>query len=218
MASYSAARESMVVGQIIPSGITSSRIINAMASVPRELFVPDSQREIAYIDGAIELQAHRFIVPPMVFARMVQALNLSDRDKVLDIGCASGYSTAVLSYIAGVVVGLENNLGLTKQAEELLEQLECDNAAIVKGTLNQGDISNAPFDAIMVQGAVEYVPKALLEQLSDGGRLVAVVQNNRAIGSVTLFTRTDSNISKQTLFEACLPTLKGFKLSEDFEF
>ena len=218
MADFATQRSFMVSGQIIPNNITDQRIINALANIPRELFVPEPSQKLAYIDAVVPMQQDRFLLPPMVLAQLIQALELDLGDKVLDIGCASGYSTALLSHLANTVVGLESNQILANHAGELLEQLEAGNSIIVNDDLINGAPQHAPFDAILLQGAVEFVPPELFAQLADPGKLVTVVQYCEAVGHAVLFTKVQKIISQHALFDACLPVLKGFRLSGDFNF
>lgn len=212
-----AARRRMVDGQLLPNQVTDARLIAAMGEVPREAFVPENRRDVAYRDEDLELAAGRFLMEPRVFARMLQAANIQPSDVVLDVGCASGYSAAVLARLAATVVALESDKALAAQATSALSQLGIDNAVVVEGPLAAGLAKQGPFDVIVVEGAIERRPDDLLGQLADGGRLVAV-QVERGIGRATLWRRSGELKARLDLFDASVPRLAEFDVAPAFEF
>ena len=214
---YSAARHSMVESQLRTNRVTDPALIAALESVPRENFVPKQMSGAAYIDGIIPIGNRRALMEPMVFARLVQGAEIKAADVVLDVGCASGYSAAVLAPLASTVVALESDSELAGRASAALAALKVDNVAVVTGTLAEGDAAHGPYDAIVVEGQIPSVPPALLDQLADGGRLVAVIDDD-GLGRATLFIRTGAVISHRVIFDAVAPRLPGFAVPTKFSF
>jgi protein-L-isoaspartate(D-aspartate) O-methyltransferase len=223
MIDFESLRQSMVDSQIRPNDVTDPRVIAAMLDLPRERFVPPARAELAYLDDdlivgeAIDGGAPRFLVEPMILAKLIQALDISGTDRVLDVGCATGYSTALLSKLAGSVVGLESDAGVASTARSTLSGLVIGGVQIVVGNLTEGVAAAGPFDAILINGAVEVVPDALVEQLKEGGRLVAVVRSG-PLGRATLHTLTGGAVSSRPLFDATIPSLPGFAAPRAFVF
>jgi protein-L-isoaspartate(D-aspartate) O-methyltransferase len=218
MIDFERLRQSMVDSQIRPNDVTDPRILAAMLEVPRERFVPPQRAGLAYLDDDIVVREAgssspaRYLVEPMILARLVQALNLTAQDHVLDVGCTTGYSTAILSHLAGAVCGLESESDLAAAA-----QRNVPNAKIVTGPLTEGAASSGPFDAILINGSVEIVPESLLEQLKEGGRLVAVVRKGPP-GRATVHVKNNGAVSTRPLFDAAVPSLPGFEAPQGFVF
>jgi protein-L-isoaspartate(D-aspartate) O-methyltransferase len=223
MTDWDTARRNMVDSQIRPNSVTDRRIFDALLHVPRERFVAPGQRALAYCDEDVlatdpgEGETGRYLIAAMPFARMVQLAAISAADHVLDIGCASGYSSAVIAQLAGSVVALEENPELAARAQDLLAETGVDNVAVVQAPLTGGYPSQGPYDVILVEGAVDEVPAAILDQLSDGGRLVAVISGRR-IGRAHIFTRTGHGIGERPVFDATVPPLPGFRRKPAFVF
>ncbi len=217
MTDFAAARKQMVDSQILPNKVTDAGLIEALGAVPREVFVPQALRGVAYVDEDVPVAPGRYIIEPMVFARLLQAAAIRKTDAVLDVGCATGYSSAVLARLASVVVAVEEDATLAAEASNNLGGVGAENAAVIQGPLNAGYAAQAPYDVIVLEGAVEDVPAALLDQLGEGGRLVAVIAG-RGIGKATLFTRTGGVIGHRQLFDAGLPALPGFAREAGFVF
>ena len=222
MPAYDVARANMVENQVRPNKVTDDRVLAAMAAVPRELFVPKKFAGIAYVDEDIAVSTDRYLMEPMVLARLLQAAAIEPRDVVLDIGCASGYSTAVLARLADTVVAIESDAELAETAIALMAKLDADNTAVVAGELAEGYANQAPYDVIVLEGAVEEVPRALSDQLGEGGRLVAVVtgedRGDTRLGRATLMRRMHGALSARVLFDASVPPLPGFALERGFVF
>ena len=213
MIDYKAARYNMIESQVRPNGITDGRVIDAMAAVPRELFVPADKQCVAYMDEDISLDgmaggATRYLMEPMAFARLVQLAEVGEDEFVLDVGCGSGYSAAVLAHLAQSVVAIEEDTGLFELATEILDQLELSNAAVLNSQHAAGCADEAPFDAIIINGRVPTVPQGLLDQLKDGGRLVAVV-GDKPLAQAHLWTRHGEALAKRTEFDATISPLPG---------
>jgi protein-L-isoaspartate(D-aspartate) O-methyltransferase len=222
MIDFDRLRRSMVDSQLRPNDVTDPRILAAMLELPRERFVPAERRALAYLDDDVPLRDSagappRYLVEPMVLARMIQALELSADDRVLDVGGATGYSAALLARIAGQVVALEEDASLAGSARRTLSELGCANVEFVTGPLPAGAARQGPFDAILLNGSAEVVPDALLAQLKDGGRLVGVLRNG-APGRATLHVRTGTTVSRRPLFDAAVPPLPGFEAPRAFVF
>ena len=215
-------RLNMVESQVRPSDVVDRRIINAMADVERERFVPEAQRTLAYMDEALPLVAEdgvsrRVLLPPRLQAKMIQNLELDAGDLVLDIACATGYSTAVLAAIAQTVVGLECDGGLADQASKALGEAGVDNAVVVKGALLDGYPNEGPYDAILINGAITDMPPALLDQLKDGGRLVAI-KAGKGVSTAVQWRRFDINFDHRRIFDAAAPVLPGCEMPKAFVF
>lgn len=217
MSDADAARFNMVESQVRPSAVSDHRVADALHAVPRERFVPEDIASHAYMDDSIEVAKGRFLITPTVLAKLIQAVALDDECLVLDIGCATGYSTMVLAEIASAVVGLEEDPELAGRATENLAALEVANAAVVTGKLSEGCVGQGPYDVIFMNGAVEEVPSALFDQLNEGGRLAVVIDGPR-VGKATIFTRTAGDIGHTTPFDAKVPPLPGFQAKKGFRF
>src|SRR5262245_17500852 len=177
MTDFATARRMMVDGQVRTSDVTDLRIIAAMQELPRERFVPESMRALAYLDFDLPVTADagaRRMLKPMVLAKLIQAVDIDRQARVLDVGCGSGYSAALLARLATSVVALEDDPALAEQARNTLRSLEVANVEVVTGPLPEGWRGGAPYDVILLNGATEVVPERLLHQLGSGGRLVGV--------------------------------------------
>ncbi|WP_298847283.1 protein-L-isoaspartate O-methyltransferase [uncultured Ruegeria sp.] len=209
MTDFAARRRTMVDTQIRPSDVTKFPIIEAMLSVQRESFVPDAQREAAYVDGVIDLGGGRNMLEPRTLAKMLDALNISNDEMVLDIAPAMGYSTAVAAQMAQLVVGVESDETLASEAQSLLAEADVDNAIIHVGPLEQGVAEHGPYDAIMVQGGVEQIPEVLLGQLKEHGRIACLfVEGN--LGTVRIGRKSGGRVSWRNAFNASAPILESF--------
>jgi protein-L-isoaspartate(D-aspartate) O-methyltransferase len=221
MMDFAQARRTMVDGQVRVNDVTNVALIAAMLEIPREKFVPEARASLAYIDedlcvrDADGARPARYLMEPMVLARLIQALEIRPSDHVLDVGCATGYSAAVLSRLGANVVALEEDAALAKAAQKSLSGRA--NIEVVTGSLAAGWSRGAAYDAILLEGAVESVPEALLGQLRDGGRLAAVIRKDSA-AKAALFTRSGENVTARRLFDAAIPPLPGFEAPKTFVF
>jgi protein-L-isoaspartate(D-aspartate) O-methyltransferase len=218
MTDYARARFNMVEGQVKPNRVTDPMLLQAMLEVPRELFVPKAARGIACVDEDIPIGRGRHLVEPMVFGRLVDAAAPLPGDMVLVVGAGTGYSAAVLARLANTVVALEGDPTLAREATDLLARLGADNAVVVEGPLTEGYPRQAPYDVIIVEGAVAAVPEAILGQLADGGRLATVVSADGRMGRAVLFQRFGVTTARRVLFDAATPFLPGFAPRPVFEF
>lgn len=223
MSNYATARRNMVESQVRPNGVTDQRIARAMLAVPRELFVPASMRGLAYMDQEVLVRPAgrdapaRTLMAPMTLARLIQLAAVQDDQVVLDIGCATGYSTAILARLAEAVVGVEQEPALGEAASRTLTELGADNAAIVSGAHAEGYGQEGPYDAILLGGSVPEVPQPLFQQLKNGGRLVAILGEG-GLGTATLFENVHGDIGRRPVFDAGASPLTGFERKAAFAF
>jgi len=215
MSEYAAQRLNMVEGQVRANDVTDKRIQDAMASLPRERFVPSRLRSVAYMDNCLEIVRGRWLLDPRCFAKLAHLAGVESSDHVLEVGCASGYSTAVLAHLAKTVVALEEDAELVHIAVEALQGVP--NAAVVQGRLADGFSRRAPYDVIFVNGALESRPDVLLRQLKNGGRLVAVIREGGR-GQAHLFVNSGGVFSDRVAFDAQVPVLPGFEKAPGFVF
>jgi protein-L-isoaspartate(D-aspartate) O-methyltransferase len=209
MTDFALARSKMIVSQVRPNGITDGRIIQAMASLPREIFVPEARRGLAYMDEDIDVGAGRSLMEPMALAKLVQLAEIEPGDHVLHVGCATGYATALLAALARSIVAIDEDAGFVDATSANLAHLGIANAAAHNGPHAAGWSHGQPYDAILVDGRVPGVPSTLFDQLRDGGRLVAVVGDND-VATATAYNRHEGAISSRPAFEASVGRLPGF--------
>ncbi len=217
MSSSLVQRRNMIEAQIRANDVTDPRIQAAMADVPRERFVPAAKRALAYADVPVEVSPGRYLLDPRTFAKLLELADLRATDTVLDVGCATGYSAAVLARLVRTVLALEQDADVARLASELIPMTGATNVEIVQGPLNQGGRGKGPFDAIIVNGSVQGPPETLLDQLAEGGRLVAVLAKGGG-GKAQLFVREHGRIGCRPSFDANVPSLVGFSKSVGFLF
>jgi protein-L-isoaspartate(D-aspartate) O-methyltransferase len=223
MADFQTARRAMVDGQVRTNEVTNPAIIGAMLEIPREAFVPEARAALAYLDrdvviaDATATAPARYLVKPVVLARLVQAADPGPGDRVLVIGAGTGYAAAVMSRLAAEVIVLEENESLLQRAQAALSSLGSGNVAVIHGPLTEGAPASGPYDVILIDGGVETVPDHLCEQLSTRGRLVTV-EVSGPIGKAKLFQQINAKCRGRELFDANAPVLPGFSLSPAFVF
>lgn len=221
MIDFARARRTMIDTQVRVNDVTDGRVVAALMAVPREDFVPAARRELAYIDDDIAVseaapgKPARYLIELMVLAKMLHAAGIQPEDKVLDIGVATGYSAAVLAELAATVVAVEEDEALVAAARTALAGRA--NVTVHAGPLAAGAPASGPYDVVLLEGAVEAVPQALLDQLKDGGRLVAVVGAGRA-AKCLVHSRIGQEISARPIFDAAIPALPGFAAPRGFVF
>jgi protein-L-isoaspartate(D-aspartate) O-methyltransferase len=217
MPDYAAQRLNMIESQLSPDNVVDPRVRAAMAAVAREHFVPETKRASAYCDRPIEVAPGRYLLDPRCFAKLLLLADVQPTDRVLDVGCATGYSAAVLSLLAKAVVAVEQDEALARAASDGLTAFGAENATVVRNRLAEGAKDRAPYDVIVIEGAIEVAPQALLSQLSENGRLVAIVRQG-AQGRAHLFVREKGQIGSRPDFDASVPILAGFNKSAGFVF
>lgn len=215
---YAAARANMVGSQLRTNKVTDLGLLEAFETVPRELFVPADRRGVAYVDEDLAIADGRYLMKPMVLARLMQEAAIEAGDIVLDIGCGSGYSSAILAKVAATVVAVESDKRLAEEANQILSGQGNDNVVVVEAALDEGYPKQAPYNVIFIGGSVADVPKAICDQLIDGGRLVAVVRDRPGLGRARLMQRTGDVVSSRVLFDAATPFLPGFTREAGFVF
>jgi len=221
MSGFSTARQKMVDCQVRPSDVTDIRIIDAMLDVPREAFVPQNQRPLAYLDLDLDVSdgasTKRFLIKSAVTARMLQAAEIKDTDRVLVVGCATGYTAALVAKFVGQVTAIESEPALVAKANSALAELGFGNVTVRTAAAAEGDPAAAPYDIIILNGATEIVPEGLYRQLREGGRLVgvfAMTQPPRA----TIVTHSHEDFGNRPLFDATAPVLPGLERLPEFVF
>jgi protein-L-isoaspartate(D-aspartate) O-methyltransferase len=215
MADYSARRLTMVDTQVRPHDVTSFSVINAMLSVPKELYVPGSAKDLAYIGGVVDLGAGRCVADARLIGKVLEILDITPGELVLDLGCSQGYTTALIAQLAQAVVGVDCRDDLTAEAETTLSAQGIHNAIIVKDDIAKGAAKHGPYDVITIFGGVETIPPAIVGQLKDGGRIAAVFMNG-ALGEVKLGHKANGVLSWRMAFNAAAPVLPGFEKKIDF--
>jgi protein-L-isoaspartate(D-aspartate) O-methyltransferase len=217
---YAIARQAMINSQIHPMGVVSESLLAAFDTVPREEFVPNDKRGICHCDEDVEIMPGRYLMEPSVFARMVQACKPTADDVALSLGSGVGYNAAILSQLVSTVVALEEDQSLIKQAQASWDKFMYCNIVAVTGELALGAPKNAPYDLIIINGAVAEIPEGIKAQLSVGGRLVALVKKaGQSVAKATLIEQTHDDVfEEQILFDAGTPYLKGFEPKKEFIF
>ncbi len=215
MTDFAQQRFNMVENQVRPNSVTDPRIAARMHDIPRERFVPKQRRDLAYVDEPVMIAAGRYLIPAMQFAKLLQLADIESSDSVLVIGCGRGYGAAIAAGLAESVIALDEDEDLVAAANDTLADLGIDNAAAVAGTLTEGIAAQGPYNVIFVEGAVQDVPQALLDQLADGGRLVAFMADG-TFGKAVIYTKSDGHIGMRQDFDAVVPSLPGFEKAPEF--
>lgn len=218
MSDFILMRQNMVRGQILPEEVTHPLVLEAFLKVPKETFVPRQLSHIAYMDENFPLNANRVLLRPAVLARLLQALNPSQGDKVLYIACGSGYGPALLNTMEAHVVALESDASLSQEAERLIQELKMPSIEVVLGPLEEGWEAEAPYDKMLIEGSVEFVPETLLKQLKDGGIIATLKQAKERSVKAFLYIKEGSTFTEICLFDAFAPLLKAFKKERSFIF
>lgn len=221
MSGFATARQNMVDGQVRPSDVTDIRILDAMLAVPREAFVPETRQALAYLDLDLDVSeadaARRYLIQPAVLAKMLQAVEIKTSDRVLVVGCATGYAAAIVAQLAPEVTATEADSALAAKAQAILARNGCGNVAVKTAAAAEGYSAGAPYDVIVLNGATEIVPEQLYGQLRNGGRLVGVFATSRP-ARATLVTSSHGDFGHRTLFDAAAPVLPGMELVPAFVF
>jgi len=215
MPDYDLRRLMMVDTQVRPADVTKFPIIDALANVRREAFVPPARREAAYLGENLPIGGDRVLLEPRTFSKMLDALDLGPGELVLDIGCGLGYSAAVLARLAEAVVAVEDDADRVAEAEGILAAEGVLNVAVVEAPLTEGAPQHGPYDAITIQGGVERIPDTLTDQLKEGGRIAAICCEG-ALGVVRIGRRIDGAITWRDAFNAAAPVLPGFEQDRAF--
>lgn len=222
MVDFATARMTMLDCQIRTVDVTDYDVLGAFAAVPRELFVPEALKPLAYIDEDLLVSAPgaapRYLMEAGPLARLLQLAEIQPQDRVLDVGSGTGYSAAILSQLAGSVTALEEDAQLAAKARELLPATGAGNVEVVVGPLSQGWSAGAPYDVIVVEGAIEVLPEQLVSQLAEGGRIVAVVGSRGLAAKAMLYTRSGGSVSGRPAFNTHVRPLPQFAAPAGFVF
>ena len=212
-------KRNMIESQLKPIGINNDFILSIFEKIPREIFIKEDLKSIAYHDGDIEIIDGRWLLSSHKLAKFISCLEYSQNDVILEIGSGVGYSTAILESLASIVVGIEKDNKLRKYANNIMAEIGLDRAIIIEGEHNKGHKKSAPYDKIFIFGSVPSVPEILLQQLSDKGNLVCAIRDyNSASSKAVVFTKNKGIISSSILFETYVPKMPGFEEKLDFEF
>ncbi len=223
MINFEQARLNMINCQLRTNKVTNDGIITAFESVAREEYVPEASRSIAYVDEDLALEHGRYLMEPMVLGRMLQTIDPQDKDTALVVGAGTGYAASVLSKLVNVVVAVEDTEELVQSMNDRFSSQGDENAVAVQANLHEGYAKQAAYDLIVFGGAVSEVPQAILDQLAEKGRLIAVVQDvnakdKQSLGHATLIEKHAGNCSGRIIFDANTPLLPGFEVKESFQF
>ena len=215
MSEFASRRVTMVDTQVRPSDVTKFPIIAAMLAVRREVFVPDAQREAAYVGENVDLGAGRVVLEARTLAKMLDALDIQPSELILDIGCGYGYSAAVIAHLAEAVIAVEADDLMATEAQRRLATEGVDNAVVVAGALDRGAAKHGPYDAVVVQGGVEVIPDAVLDQIRDGGRIAAIFMAG-PLGRAMIGYKMDGRVTWRFAFNATAPVPPGFAAARGF--
>ncbi|WP_417239619.1 protein-L-isoaspartate O-methyltransferase family protein [Celeribacter halophilus] len=215
MPDFTQFRTTMVDTQVRPSDVTKFPIIEAMLTVPRENFVPEEKRAVAYVGDHVDLGNGRVVLDPRILAKMLDALNIENDELVLDLGCGLGYSSAVIARMAQAVVAVEEDEALAEDAAKALVANGSDNVILETGPIAKGEPQHGPYDVVIVQGGVEEMPEDILSQVKEKGRICAIFIDG-ALGIVRIGYKIDGEITWRMVFNATAPVLPGFEKRAEF--
>jgi protein-L-isoaspartate(D-aspartate) O-methyltransferase len=219
MTDFALARRNMVEGQLRPNRVNDAGLLAALGELPRERFLPEGLRSVAYADDDVPLGNGRFMMEPMVLARLIQFLQPQAGDKAMVLAAGLGYGAAILARLVQSVVAVEADAGLAEGARQVLRDLGVTGVQQVVGEAEQGAAAAGPYDIILIEGAVHEVPKAIADQLAEGGRLATVVADpSGALGVAHLFVKQGGVVSGRPLFDAGTPPVPGFARPARFTF
>jgi protein-L-isoaspartate(D-aspartate) O-methyltransferase len=215
MQDFAALRTVMVDTQVRTQDVTKFNIIEAMLSVAREAYLPEAQRAVAYVGGDVTLDGGRVVLEPRNQGKMLDALDVQPDEMVLDLGCGLGYSAAVLAHLSEAVVAVEEVESLASEAQGILGEQGVDNVAVIEGQLAEGSAKHGPYDVIVIEGGVETIPAALIDQLKDGGRIAAIFMDG-PLGECRIGHKLDGKMNWRMAFNATAPVLPGFTKASGF--
>ena len=219
---FTAARFNMVESQLRPNRVLNPDLLEAMGSLPREAFVPAGARDFAYSDENISIGFGRHLLAPVTLARLIQELQITKESRVLDVGAGAGYAAAIMGALSGSVTALESDLALLRQLQQNRENFDLKHVYPVPGALSDGFAASAPYDAILIEGGIQWLPPNLAGQMAEGARLACVIypQSDAAgrMGEARVYERRHGVFSSRGLFDASAPLLQGFAMRPKFVF
>ncbi|MBN35441.1 MAG: protein-L-isoaspartate O-methyltransferase [Rhodospirillaceae bacterium] len=218
MVDFAQARHAMVESQIRTVKVTDDRILAALRNLPRELFVPEHLKSIAYVDEDLRISGERYMTEPMVLTRLLQAAEIQASDAVLVVGCNSGYGVALVSHLADTVVGMDDDADLVALADRALSALEIDNGVVLQGNMTDGYAKQAPYDVIVIEGRCGQIPEDITSQLANGGRLVTVGEEQGVGKAMLMMKGAGGNVGRRVLFDANITPLRIFAREAVFQF
>jgi protein-L-isoaspartate(D-aspartate) O-methyltransferase len=219
MTDFALARRNMVDGQLRPNRVNDAGLLAGLSELPRERFLPEGLRSVAYADDDVPLGNGRFMMEPMVLARLIQVLQPRAEDKAMVAAAGLGYGAAILARLTKSVVAVEADAGLAAAARKTLQELGVTGVELVAGPAEQGAPAAGPYDIILIEGAAPEVPQAIADQLAEGGRLATVIADpSGALGVAHLFVKQGGVVSGRPLFDAGTPLLPGFARPARFTF
>lgn len=219
---FQTARFNMVESQLRPNRVVNPELLEAMGSLPREAFVPAGSRDFAYADENIPISYGRYLFAPVTLARLIQELRITKESRVLDVGAGTGYTAAVLSALAGSVTALESDPALLRQLEQNRQDFGFERVHPVPGALSDGFAASAPYDTILIEGGIQWLPPTIAAQMAEGGRLGCIVypqgETRGRLGEARIYERRHGVLSSRGLFDASAPLLQGFTVRPKFVF
>jgi protein-L-isoaspartate(D-aspartate) O-methyltransferase len=218
MTDFVLARRNMIEGQLRPNRVTSAQLLAAISDLPRERFVPVGLESVAYADDDVPLGNGRFLMEPMVLGRLLQTLQPLPEDKAMVVASGAGYGAALLARLVKSVVAVEGDANLARSAEQTIRSLRIANVQQIVGKVEEGYAAEASYDVILIEGAVQEVPAAILDQLAEGGRLATVIAGATGMGVAHLMVKEGGVASGRPLFDAGTPLLPGFAAPPRFAF
>lgn len=219
MTDFALARRNMVEGQLRPNRVTNAALLEVVGKLPRERFLPGPLRSIAYADEDVRLGNGRVLMEPMVLGRLVQALQPAAGHKAMVVASGCGYGAALLAGLVGTVVAVEGDAALARAAEDAWRSLSLGNIRLIAGNPEAGAAAAAPYDVILIEGAVRQIPQTLFDQLAEGGRLATIMAGAPGtLGVATLVIKEGGVTSSRPLFDAGSPALPGFAPPPRFTF
>ncbi len=215
---FEIARRNMVLSQLKPNKVTDEKVLEAFLQVPREIFVKKAQSKHCYIDENLMINKKRYLLNPVVLARLIQSLELNRDKTILCLGSGIGYSLVILSFLAGTVIGIDTDKKLVDDSTRIILSLNVDNVAIIRNSIDKGYLQQAPYDAILIEGSVKKVPEIILNQLNENGKLATVEEQNENHGHAVVYEKIDKNFVRSYLFDTNVPILNSFVGRFTFKF
>jgi protein-L-isoaspartate(D-aspartate) O-methyltransferase len=209
--------KNMVDGQIKPINGMSQQLLSVFYAIDRNDFIPDIYKSMSYAEMNITIENNRTIFKPVLVAKIALFIDLKANENVLIVGSSTGYLSAILSHQAETVIVVEENQRLLDDSENAIKKNNINNVVFIRNELSKGYNDQAPFNAIIIEGAVQEVPSNILDQLEEGGRLLALIDNDETCSAI-LFTKNGNKFNEQKLFNCSLPVLEGFKKKNSFSF